>query len=381
MRMVMLSHTVAPWTPHYARYFAARGDEVLVITMSPHVIEGVRTEFIGAEPFDKYKNKHLFLTRLPRIRRRLREFRPDLVYAAYLTSNGLTAVLSWSGPLVLSARGGDVLGSLRQSGPGGWMRRAMLRYVCRHGQMIHTVSRELDETLASLGVPADRLVRIPVGVDLDRFRPRSFSDDASPQRVVRMICTRRHEPVYDMPTIVRALRRLRDAGRAFEFSFVGGGYLIDEHRRLAESAGLAGRVRFLGHCDHVDLPRQLASHDVYVSASRSDGTSSSLLEAMAAGLYPVVTRIAANRAWLDEDRTARMFEPGDDGGLADALERAIDDRQHWCEAAAANRLRVEQDGDQSRNMQRLAELFERVAAVHRSSRRSAEAAHEDSRES
>src|SRR4029079_13645664 len=75
--------------------------------------------------------------------------------------------------------------------------------------------------------------------------------------------------------------------------------------------------------------------EVYVSASRSDSTSQSLLEAMAAGALPVVSDIPGNREWVTDgeranagDRRglvglAQLFAPGDAQGLADAVERAL----------------------------------------------------------
>ena len=53
----------------------------------------------------------------------------------------------------------------------------------------------------------------------------------------------------------------------------------------------------------------LREADVYVSAATSDGTSSSLLEAMASGAFPVVTSIRANRDWLEDGSTGLFFEP------------------------------------------------------------------------
>ena len=57
MRLLMVAHTDAPWTPHYSRFFVGRGDTVLVVTFAPGRIEGVETEFVGFEPFDFRKNK------------------------------------------------------------------------------------------------------------------------------------------------------------------------------------------------------------------------------------------------------------------------------------------------------------------------------------
>ena len=76
---------------------------------------------------------------------------PDIVFAPYLSSNGMVAALAWRGPLVVSARGGDVL---RQAGylPGGaFLHRRMMRFVCRRARRVHAVSDEIAAALVADG--------------------------------------------------------------------------------------------------------------------------------------------------------------------------------------------------------------------------------------
>lgn len=335
---------------------------MLVVSFAPHGIEGIEIDFVGVEPFDKYKNKHLFFTRIPRIRGIIRRFQPDLVFAPYLSSNGLTAALCWKGPLIVSARGGDVLEQAGRTGLRRRMRQATIRYVCRRADAVHTVSAELDEALLAIGVPREKLVRFPLGVDVRAIRPRQ---DGPAKAAERIICTRQHEPIYDNLTIVDALATLRAKGRRFECVFVGGGHQLQATRARATEHGLGDCLRFTDHLPPEQVGGLLKVSDLYVSASLSDGTSSSLLEAMAAGLFPVVSRIRANRVWLREGETALMFDPGDAIGLANALARAMDDGALRAGAIVANRKRVEDEGDITRNMERMAELFERTLAARR----------------
>ena len=74
------------------------------------------------------------------------------------------------------------------------------------------------------------------------------------------------------------------------------------------------------------MPDLLANHHIYVSTARSDTTSVSLLEAMACGLFPVVTDIPANREWIDDGHNGRLFPAGDAAALGQALVGA------WSEA-------------------------------------------------
>ena len=103
--------------------------------------------------------------------------------------------------------------------------------------------------------------------------------------------------------------------------------------------------------------------DVYLSASLSDSTSVSLLEAMAAGAVPVVSDIEGNRDWVGEGEGARLFPCGDAAALTRALERALGEAV-WAEAARGrNRRVVEERADRDLNLGRIETLFAGLAGI------------------
>jgi L-malate glycosyltransferase len=357
MRIALVAHSDAPWTPHYTRYCLSRGDTILLVSFAPRGIEGVEMEYVGPKEYDPTRHKHLFLTRVPRVRRILRRFRPDLVYAPYLASNGLTAVLASVRPVVVGARGSDVLFDETSSLP-RYLHEARARFVCSRAAVVHTVSRGIDDELVRLGVHASRLVCIPVGVNASTFHP---SADMPRPDAKRFICTRKHEVEYDIPTILHALARLRAAGREFRATFAAGGTKLETHKSQAQAAGLEPWVTFTGDLVHERIPALLREADVYISASHTDGTSSSLLEGMATGLLPVVSDIDANQPWIEHGRTGLLFPVGRPDALAKTLERAQDDPELRRRAFQENPRRVASEADMQRNMDRLAAVFDQVA--------------------
>ncbi len=289
----------------------------------------------------------------------MRRYRPDLVFAPYLVSNGLVGALLAPGPLVVSACGGDVL--VHPDHP-PWRRkihRTVARFVCRRAHLVHAVSENLEQALLGFGVPAEKIERFPIGVDLEMFR----ADSSMPRpEAFRLICTRSHAPVYDLQTLIRALELLHRSGRSFHCTFAGGGHLLDRHREQVRGAGLDALVDFTGFVPHCEIPSLLRSADVYVSPSLSDGASESLLEALATGLLPVVTRIDANTPWVRDGETGLLFDPGDAEQLASCLCRAIDDGTLRERAFRENRAVVEAEADIRDNMRRMAALFDRTVA-------------------
>ena len=357
MRILLVAHSNATWTPYFARYFMQQGDEVLVASFSPEKLDGIPVEFIGIKPYDAFKDKNIIFTRIPRLKKVIRQFRPDIVFAIYLASKGLSAALAWNGPLVVSAVGSDVLDRFNRTGIRKWFRESVIKFVCRRADVVNTVSQELDDELLRLKVPQSKILQLPFGVDTEQFCP---APDMPRSKAVQIICTRRHEKIYDIPTIMNALADLKRKRQGFRLVFTSGGRLLEEHKKMACSLGLQDCVTFTGVLDYKMLPVYLKQSDIYVSASLGDGTSVALLEAMACGLLPVISRIPANFPWIREDKTGLFFNPGDAGQLAAALSRAIEDNALRSTAFTENRQIVLARCDQKKNIDRLARKFEEL---------------------
>ena len=361
MRVVMVAHTDAPWTKHYARAFEEAGHDVLVLSFCPDPIEGFRTEFIGRHPYDPGRGKHLFVTRAPRIRQLAKTFGADVLFAPYLISNALAAALGWQGPLVISARGADVVqqdGTMRIPAP---VRKVLVRALASRSVHIHSVADELTDAMVAMGVSREQIQTFPIGINLDLFAPRQ--DPGSLHDPPRLLCTRKHRPVYAIPVLVRALKLLSDQGQPFHCTFVGGGEQLDDTRAMVSEAGLDEQVELTGHVTHDQIAQHIASNDIYVSCSTADGTSSALLEGLAGGLFPVVSRIEANLPWVHHGENGLLFDCGDAAGLAQALRRAIDDEVLRRNGVRGNRAMVQERADMKKNMDRLVAMLADAAGI------------------
>src|SRR5207244_4092996 len=138
--------------------------------------------------------KRGYITGVPEVRRALRAIAPDCVLATYIISDGLAAALSWSGPLIVSARGGDVLDQPGNPPIPRWLRHLLTRYICGKAARVHAVSDEVVEALTRAGVPGDKIVHFPMGVDVELFQagePSRRGNDPP-----HLICTRTHGAVY-----------------------------------------------------------------------------------------------------------------------------------------------------------------------------------------
>jgi glycosyltransferase involved in cell wall biosynthesis len=92
-------------------------------------------------------------------------------------------------------------------------------------------------------------------------------------------------------------------------------------RQLAAASGLAGRVHFLGQRE--DIPDLLAALDIFVLPSQREGVSLALLEAMAAGLPVIVSRVGGLPEVVTDGETGLLIPPQDPEALAAALARLL----------------------------------------------------------
>jgi glycosyltransferase involved in cell wall biosynthesis len=350
MRICVLTHGTMPFPRQYAEMFLRRGHEVELFSMSPCApVPGVPTRvFSSFEPSSTGSRLQYLRCVLP-VRRALRRGSFDVVFAIYLTSAGVVAALSGHGRIVLSALGSDVNAHVERA---AW--RAVLRWVCRRGLLVHAVSDSLaDKLFHSLGVSPSRLLVSPVGVDTTFL---ALADPARRPHQSRIISTRSHAPVYDHPTLLRAVAILKSQGIACHVT------LTHRHsegtRQCARDLGIADRVTFVPGYEYADLPELLQAHDVYVSCSLSDGTSQSLLEAMSTGLFPVVSDIPANSPWVEQGRNGFLFTPGDAAALAERLAEAFDNPALRARASWISRERVVDRGDREKEANRLLGAFE-----------------------
>ncbi|MHC4704844.1 MAG: glycosyltransferase family 4 protein [Planctomycetota bacterium] len=330
----------------YIDYFKQAGHEVSFISMSPSPERRVPTYNAGfGRKYSETEGKWKYPISMLRARRLITTVKPDIVHAHYVTSCGLTAVVCGFHPTILTAHGSDLTVGIKSR---VW--RPLLRRIFEFADCVNTVSRDLQNMVESLGIGSDKIETLNLGIDTEKFalveRP-----PLDRTRALKMV-----------HTIIDALILLEEKGIKFEMTFVGDGSLRGELTQRVREVGLGDRVSFAGRIDNDKLPEVLGHNDVYLSASLWDGASLSLLEAMAAGLFPIVSDIKANSAWLEHDVGGLLHNVGEADDLAKCIVQFYEKPELAVEAAARNREKVVTSGDRNTNMKRLEGMYEKLIA-------------------
>lgn len=272
------------------------------------------------------------------LRSALRAFEPDVVqcwmYHADLL--GGIAARSLGIPAIWSLRQSN-LSREANSMPTLLTMKVCARLSSRLPARIVCGSEAARKAHVAIGYSGERMVMIPNGFDLERFRP-SDEDRASVRAELGLApgtplvgLVARFDPQKDHRAFVEAAARLHRARPDVRFVLCGGG-VSRENAELSswiDDAGIASAVHLLGRRD--DLPRLTASLDVAVSSSIGEGFSNTIGEAMASAVPCVVTDVGDSAAIVGEGGV--VVGPRDPAAMADALLRLL-------EMGASERLRL-----------------------------------------
>jgi glycosyltransferase involved in cell wall biosynthesis len=335
----------------YLRHSVRAGWDVYwwVTAPGPVRVDGVTMlDGHGGKPYTSDVGKLDYFRQGLRLRRAVRAIAPDIIHAHYASSAGLMAWLSGYRPYAVTIHGSDLMERSQT-----WLGRAILGRVLRGAALVNPVAEHMRGLLAQLRVPDERVLPLPFGIDLERFPYRPRADLF--RNGVRLVCTRSlRSPVYDIPTILRAVAEARRAGAQVTLSLPAGGEGGEGAaglKQLAGELGIAGAVQWGTGYRNEEVPAILGAHDAYVSASLRDGASLSLMEAMACGIVPVVSDIPANREWAQDGEGAFLFPCGDWRRLAEIIMSLPGRRDGIPRAVRQNRDVVEGRGDRRKNLE------------------------------
>jgi glycosyltransferase involved in cell wall biosynthesis len=282
------------------------------------------------------------------------------VHAGPVQTGGLAAALAGAHPRIVMSWGSDLL--LDADRDADWA--AATREALRGADGFVFDCRAVWERARAFAPISDaRVALFPWGTELARFTP-----GPSPLRArlaggredaFVVLCTRSWEPVYGMDTLVEGFARAWAREPRLRLVLAGRGSLAAELEGWIRDAGVQDAVLCPGPVSHDELPGWFRAADLYASCAHADGSSVSLLEAMATGLPVLVTDLPSNAEWVIAGRNGWLAPAGDAAAVADALRAAARTPEGDRAAMGArNRRVVEARADWPRVARPLLELYD-----------------------
>ena len=273
-----------------------------------------------------------------------------------------SSVDGWVGGLAARAAGVPVLRTRHVSIP---VRRGFNPVYTWLADRVITSGEAIRRIVVDAGVPAERVVAIPAGVDLETlpFRARSTETIAqlglSPP-VVGSVAMFRGSKGH--AHLLDAFGAVRTAHPGATLLLVGDGIRRAWVEGLAREAGLADHVVFTGF--RPDVPALLGAMDCFVLAStRTEGVPQSLLQAFAAGVPVVASDIGGVSEVVVDGVTGLLAEGGSAAALAACIGRVLADRAAAARRADAGRALVEARFSHAASITRLLDLYEELVGA------------------
>lgn len=267
--------------------------------------------------------------------RAARRLRPDFVHGIYLVPHGLTAILAARlarCPAVVAIIGTDLHGHL-ETGRKPW--RRFLMACLRRARGVFSTGPLSARRLVELGLEEGRVRVLPNGVDLERFATPAGA--AAPERALdllfvgRMVEGKRPLLFIDL---VQRLRELR--GGPVRAALLGDGPQLPTVRARLRELDLHGAVEAPGHVS--DVPGWLARSRLMVLPTVAEGLPYAVLEAMAAGVPPVVSAVGDLPAVLRDGETGLLVRSFEDvEATAARIHSLLADRDRRARMAASAR--------------------------------------------
>jgi glycosyltransferase involved in cell wall biosynthesis len=241
------------------------------------------------------------------------------------------------------ARAGHVVSGIRVAEPCRrwrlWAERLTDRLVDRHVCVSQAVA-QFAQTKA--GLPPEKLVVIPNGVDLQRYpapRPADLRTCGigAGRRVVA--CVGRLDRQKGLSWLIRSAPAWLGRLPRTDLLLVGEGPLRRKLERLCRRSGIADRVHFAGW--RPDVPEILAASDLLVLPSAWEGMPKVVLEAMASRLPVVSTDVEGVRELLGPAAADQTVRYGDSEALTEKVVSFIEDSRRAAELGTENRRRAE----------------------------------------
>lgn len=202
------------------------------------------------------------------------------------------------------------------------------------------------------------------GIDLGRFEFRRSI--RIPKEPYQLLTATRLTEKKGLDIIIRAMRKLKDQGLKFRYRVIGDGPALPKLEELVKSLKLEKEVVFYGLIPHYEMPRLLATSDLYVLAPRvlengeQDSISLGIREAMASGVPAVSTDSIIMRELIESEETGLLVPVDDPAAFATACQRLLSDTDLRGQIILKARLQIEGSYD----IHKQAQAFNGYISIH-----------------
>ncbi len=364
-----LKHVLIPKPlPRYSfKFFISPRSIILAIKhMIYRIIENIAF-------FNNYLNKRITLrhhefrllyyqNRLSKI---IKTFKPDILHAGWVQLDGLVAELTGFKPILQMPWGSDILINPFKSED----YLDQTQFVIDGASHITCDCEQVKKTILDIAdFDKDKITVIPWGIDLELFNPKRLKPDIidrlnwQDKRVI--ITTRTLSALYGIHFLIMALPSIIEEEPNVRLLIIGSGPQEEELKELVSGLELDDYVHFGGQVPNGQLAYYLNSAEIYISTSKSDGSSLSLLEAMACGLPLVVSDVPAICEWVQDGSNGYIVPRNKVKPISEKILILLKNKDTALKMGELNLNIANEKADWNKNFLKLEKIYEDMSIIN-----------------
>ena len=365
MKLFMMSDAGNVHTQRWVAALAERGVEIMLFSLSNMGVEfyekysnvtcvsfaynSLTKQRCGGNTFNKLK----YLNTVSFIKKRIKEFAPDIVHAHFASSYGLLGALAGQHPYIISMWGSDVYYFPRISP----LHRMILKYNLSCADAVLSTSNVMAAE-TKLYTKKEPYIT-PFGVDIEKFCPMNVERDGD-ELVIGTVKTLL--AVYGIDILIRAFALVKKALPEKKLKLIIAGEGKDKPllEDLCNELGVSENVEFAGRIANDKVPEFIARMDVFAAFSRSESFGVAAVEAMSCAVPVVVSDADGFREVVKDGATGFIVPREDVEAAAEKILRLLDDKETARRMGEQGRAHVIANYNWSASVDTMMGVYERL---------------------
>lgn len=300
-KIIFIADARSIHTAKWVNYFIEEGYETYIATYASENITKCNNVFFLSKTKQNHSgiNYHYLLS-VRHLSKIIREIKPNYINAHFSYSMGLIAFLAKTiakskAKFSIVCHGSDILVP-----PLPIITNKINKFLVKNADKIFAVSDQIKDKLIYFNACPEKIFTGQYGIDNNEQKLNNIKD-------IDLISNRNYVPNSNIDFMLEGLARIKNLGLNIVFILP---YINKE--KLNQYQSNYSFITFYSEIPYSQMQNLVSRSKVYISATKSDGTSLSLLEAMSSGSIPVVSNIISNRSWILDGVNGFLFDTEDE---------------------------------------------------------------------
>ncbi|MFV2047925.1 glycosyltransferase [Metabacillus sp. YM-086] len=319
MKIAVLGPASNVHTKKFLDYYDKQGFDIINISFDSHKDDQDRSHWknVKTSYLNVGSNKLTYFLTVSTLKKILKEEKPDILHAHYVSSYGVIGALANFHPYVISVWGMDIFDFPKE----GALNTYMVKYALGKADMIGSTSEVMKVETAQY---TDKKIEVtPFGVNLDVFKPNEVRTDSDK---INFGIVKTMTEKYGIRYLLQGYALFKEQVDELTYqnthlTIVGGGPKLEEYQNLAQELNIADQTTFTGKIPHDQVPNKINEFDVFFVPSTLDSESFGVaaVEAQACEVPVVVANVGGLPEVVLDKQTGFVIPTKDAQAIADKM--------------------------------------------------------------